>query len=215
MRNTMKATLITSGLLIVLLLGGLIFAMVKKTEDANPDGTQVIRPSTHILDQAGGDAVTVVEFLDFECEACGAFYPVVEDLRQKYEGQITYAVRYFPLSGHVNSANAAFAAEAAAQQGQFETMYRKLFETQQQWGGAGSSTPEVFRDLAQQVGLDLDAYDEAVADPATAERVAFDFNDGRALGVESTPTFFINGEKLTMHAWDDLEQGIIDALDAR
>ena len=212
MKNSMKATIITGGLLIVLLIGGLIFAMVQKTNDANPDGSQVIRSSTHVLDDAGADAVTVVEFLDFECPACGAFHPIVEDLRDKYEGKITYAVRYFPLSGHVNSSTAAFSAEAAAQQGKFEEMLDKLFETQQQWAGAAQPTPEVFRAFAQELGLDMAAYDKAVADPTVAERVAYDFNDGRELGVESTPTFFVNGEKLTMDSFDDLETAIEEAL---
>lgn len=66
----------------------------------------------------------LVEFLDFECESCGALFPIVEQLRSDYAGEITYVVRYFPLPGHVNSMNAAVAAEAAAQQGEFEAMYR-------------------------------------------------------------------------------------------
>ena len=211
----MKVTIITGGLLIVLLIGGLIFTMVQKSGESDADGSQVLRSSTHVLDDAGADALTVVEFLDFECPSCGAFYPIVEDLREKYEGKITYAVRYFPLPGHVNSTEAALAAEAAAQQGEFEAMYRKLFDTQQQWGHASGPTPEVFREFAQQLGLDLDAYDEAIADPDTAARVAFDFNDGRELGVESTPTFFVDGKQLTMKDWGDLEKAIAAGLDAR
>ena len=147
-----------------------------------------------MLDDGGTDAVTIVEFLDFECEACGAYYPVVEELRDKYAGRITYAVRYFPLPGHFNSTHAAVAAEAAAQQGRFEDMYHRLFETQAEWGEAQESRAALFRDYAAQLG------------------VSSDFEEGRALGISSTPTFFVDGKPLTIERWDDLETAIEAAL---
>ncbi|MGO8609127.1 DsbA family protein, partial [Rhizobium johnstonii] len=89
-------------------------------------------------------AVTVVEFLDFECEACGAAYPYVEELRTQYAGKITYVARYFPLPGHFNSTNAAIAAESAGRQGKFEEMYNALFQSQAEWGEAGESRADLF-----------------------------------------------------------------------
>ena len=157
--------------------------------------------------------MTVVEFLDFECEACGAFYPIVEDLRATYAGDIyTYVVRYFPLPGHINSTQAALAAEAAAQQDRFEDMYHRLFETQAQWGEGAEETPEVFRTFAEELGLDMDAYDAAIADPATLQRVESDKADGERLGVSSTPSFFIDGTAVELQEWDDLEQAIEKAV---
>ncbi len=88
----------------------------------------------------------VVEFLDFECEVCGAVYPVMEELREEYDGEVTFAVRYFPLPGHFNSGNAAVAVEAAAQQGAFEAMYQRMFETQSEWGEGRESEADRFRD---------------------------------------------------------------------
>ncbi|QMU96265.1 thioredoxin domain-containing protein [Microbacterium esteraromaticum] len=211
MKNSVKAVIITGGLIMVLLIGLLVYAVAQRAESENDPKPQVLREESHVLDDAGPDAVTVVEFLDFECEACGAYYPVVEDLRQKYAGQITYAVRYFPLPGHVNSMNAALAAEAAAQQGEFEAMYQHLFETQAEWGGAAEPNAETFRALAEEVGLDMDAYDAAVDDPATAERVRRDKSEGTFLGVEGTPTFFVDGRKVTITRWGDLEKAIIEA----
>ncbi len=158
--------------------------------------------------------MTVVEFLDFECEACGAFYPIVEDLREQFDGQITYVVRYFPLPGHTNSTNAALAAEAAAAQGRFEDMYHRLFETQAEWGEAQESRADVFRGFAEELGLDMIAYDEAVAAPETLARVELDFNEGQALGVGSTPTFFVEGEMLELQQFTDLEDAITRAIDA-
>ena len=211
MKNSVKAVIVTGGLIMVLLIGLLVWAVAQRAESENDPRPQVLREESHVLDDGGPDAVTVVEFLDFECEACGAFYPVVEELRQKYDGQITYAVRYFPLPGHVNSMNAAIAAEAAAQQDEFEAMYQRLFETQAEWGEAAEADPAVFRALAEEIGLDMAAYDEAVTDPATADRVRRDKSEGTFLGVEGTPTFFVDGQMLTLEKWGDLEKAIIEA----
>lgn len=211
MKNSVKAVILTGGLVMVLLVGLLVWAVAQRAESENDPKPQVLREESHVLEDGGPDAVTVVEFLDFECEACGAFYPVVEELRQKYDGQITYAVRYFPLPGHVNSMNAALAAEAAAQQGEFEAMYRRLFETQGEWGEGAGADPAPFRALAEEIGLDLAAYDKAVQDPATSERVRRDKSEGTFLGVKGTPTFFVDGKMVALEEPDDLEKAIVEA----
>ncbi|MEU4015088.1 thioredoxin domain-containing protein [Microbacterium sp. NPDC028030] len=216
MKTSVKATLITIAVVIVLLIAAIVIALSQRAPSPSTDDgvtpPQPLRTDSHVLDDGGADAVTVVEFLDFECEACGAFYPVVEELRDKYAGDITYVVRYFPLPGHINSTQAAIAAEAAAQQDRFEDMYHRLFETQAQWGENTEETPEVFRAFAEDLGLDLAAYDAAVADPATAERVQADKIDGEELQVNSTPTFFVDGEQVVLQDWDDLEQAIENAI---
>ena len=214
MKNSVKATLVAIAVAVVLLIAGIVFAITQQQPAAPADGEQqqTVRTDSHVLDQGGADAVTVVEFLDFECEACGAFYPIVEELREKHRGDITYVVRYFPLPGHINSTQAALAAEAAAQQGRFEDMYHRLFETQSQWGEQAEETPEVFRGFAEDLGLDMAAYDAAIADPATAKRVQADKSDGEKLGVTSTPTFFIDGEQIVMQKWDDLALAIDEAV---
>ena len=177
---------------------------------AGADGAAaVVDSDSHVLDEGGGGAPTLVEFLDFECEACGALYPHVEQIREQYRGRLNYVVRYFPLPGHANSMNAALAVEAAAQQDRFEEMYRKMFETQAEWGERQSSEAPRFRGFAQQLGLDLAAYDAAVADSATRARVEKDVAAGQSLGVSSTPTFFLNGEMLQLSRLSDLT----DALD--
>ncbi|WP_439591863.1 DsbA family protein [Microbacterium sp.] len=216
MKTPVKVTIVTGSVLALLLLAALVLFLVNQSLTAPPktDGEepQVVRASSHVLDDGGEGAVTVVEFLDFECEACGAFYPLVEDIREQYAGQITYIVRYFPLPGHTNSTNAALAAEAAAQQGRFEDMYHRLFETQTEWGEARESRADVFRGFAEELGLDMEAYDTAVADPVTLARVQMDFNEGSALGVSSTPTFFVDGKQLTIESWDDLPNAIEQAV---
>ena len=92
----------------------------------------LVRPDSHRLSTAADGRVTVVEFLDLECEACGAAFPGVEKLRGEYAGKVTFVMRYFPIPSHRNAQLAARAVEAAGQQGQLEPMYRKMFETQPQ-----------------------------------------------------------------------------------
>lgn len=151
---------------------------------------------------SGKDAV-FVEFLDFECEACGAAHPVVKDLREKYGDDVTFVVRYLPLHG--NSMNAALAAEAAKEQGEFEAMHDKLFETQAEWSHSESSQAKVFQGYAQELGLDMKQYRTDVKDPAIKERIEQSKSDAQTLGVTGTPTFFLDGEKIQPTTVADFE----------
>ena len=169
---------------------------------------RVVRPDSQRLSEAEGSDVTFVEFLDFECEACRAAHPAVEDLLERYEGEVTFVVRNFPL--HRNSVSAARAAEAAAAQGKFEEMHDLLFETQPEWGEKSESQEEVFFGLAEQLDLDMERFREVYEDPATLELIERDQADGRALGVQGTPTFFLNGEKIEPRSFDE----IIELIDA-
>ena len=155
----------------------------------------------------------MVEFLDFECESCRAAHPLVEELKQEYGDRITFVNRYFPLPGHRNSGTAALAVEAAAQQGKYQQMAAKLFETQTEWGGKQDSQAPAFRSFAQELGLDLARYDAAVADEATRERIRKDVADGTALGVTGTPTFFLNGKKLVLNTEAEFRQLLTDAAE--
>lgn len=179
--------------------------------DASRTDVALVDESTHVLDDAGDGAPVVVEFFDYECPSCGQFHPIVEDLRDRYEGQVTFAVRYFPLPGHPDAVPAALAAEAAAQQGELEGMHALLFERQQQWSGAEDAA-SAFRGYAEELGLDLAAFDAAVADPATLDRIQHDADAGVALGVPSTPTFFVDGEMVELQRYDDVETAIQAAL---
>lgn len=220
MSTNAKFATIFTGLLvavIVVVIGIAVFQQQQPTT-ASPGGEAsvapvVLRENSHRLDVAEDSKVTLVEFLDFECEACGAYYPYVEELRRNYEGRVTFAFRYFPIPSHGNSTNAALAVESAANQDALEPMFAMMFDTQAQWGekGAESQAP-LFRTYAEELGLDMEQFDRDVADPATLERVQFDFNEARLLGVDGTPTFFLNGEKLDSPAPDELAALLDEAL---
>ncbi|MFD4295424.1 DsbA family protein [Rhodococcus sp. NPDC058505] len=179
---------------------------------ADVGAAAVVRPDSHRITSAPEGSPVFVEFLDFECEACGAVYPAIEELRAEYGDRVTFVVRHFPMPGHANAEPASRAVEAAAQQGRFEQMYQRMFETQMTWGEQRVPKDDVFRGFAAELGLDLAAFDAAYADPATAARVAADVTDGEALGVRGTPTFFLDGQRLEPETYQDLTDAFDRAL---
>jgi protein-disulfide isomerase len=207
----------TAFAVLVILAVGVVLLATRGEGDRSaqaPDtgAVQVVRDSSHRLNDPQDAAVTFVEFLDFECEGCRAAYPIVEQLRNDYGGRVEFVLRYFPLSGHFNGERAARAVEAAAQQDQLEAMYRKMFDTQAEWGEQRVPADDVFRGFAGDLGLDMAAFDADYNDPATAERIRVDQRDGEALGVMGTPTFFIDGEQIPVQRSEDLRNAIESAL---
>ncbi|MCX6463998.1 MAG: thioredoxin domain-containing protein [Pseudonocardiales bacterium] len=223
MTKNLKATLTVVAVVVTTLVA--VFLLSRTTTTDVPSFTEssaagaavvpadvLVREDSHRLSTAPEDAVTFVEFLDFECEACRAAFPAVEQLRAEYGDRVSFVVRYFPIPSHANAENAAVAVEAAAQQGRFEQMYQRMYETQAEWGEQRESKADVFRGFAEDLGLDLAAYDAAVADPAVRDRVLRDRADGLTAGVQGTPTFFLDGARLQPESIDDLRRELDLAL---
>lgn len=95
--------------------------------------------------------------------------------------------------------------------GKYEQMAAKLLKTQPQWGEKQDSQAALFRTFAQDLGLDLAAYDAVVADEKTEDRIRRDVTDGTALGVTGSPTFFLDGEKLILNSEEGFRQKLTDA----
>ncbi|MBE1459559.1 protein-disulfide isomerase [Nocardiopsis terrae] len=171
----------------------------------------LVREDSRHLDRVDGARVTVVEFLDFECEACRAQFPVMERVREDYDGRINMVIRYFPLPGHLNSGPAAAAVEAAAQQDALDDMYARMYETQGEWGESRQDQSEVFVGFAEDLGLDTDEFVETMESERTRERVQADFDDGLALGVQGTPTIYVNGRLAPSMPSYEVLSAMIDA----
>lgn len=158
--------------------------------------------------------VTLIEYLDFECEACGAYYPLIKQLGTEFPNDLRIVTRYFPLPGHKNSMTAAIAVEAASKQGKYWEMHDKLFETQETWGNKQMPTPQVFEQYAQEIGLDIEKFKADVADPTTKARVLRDFDASEKLGNNSTPSLFVQSKKIqnprSYEAFKELIQSEID-----
>lgn len=199
MSSETKIVLGMVALTVAIVVGGIFFIGKAPVEQAATIPTDQMK----LLSQEGmhtkgnnESKVVLTEFLDFECEACGAAYPIVKRLVEEYKGDVKFAVRNFPLPGHRNSRTSAHAAEAAAKQGKFWEMHDKLFEGQREWGEKQVPQTEVFVRYAQELGLNLDQFKQDMEDPNIAEKVQKGVDDGNALGVNSTPTFFLNNERV-------------------
>lgn len=158
--------------------------------------------------------VTVTEFVDFQCEACYAYYPYVKEVKEKYKDKVRFQVRNFPItSGHQFALQAARAAEAAARQGKFWEMHDKIFEGQKVW--EQSQNPQTYFDqYAEAVGLDMEKYRTDRDSSDVAAVINKDLADVKELGGTGTPTFAINGKKVekTTPSVEALSQMIDDAL---
>ncbi|MEO5321127.1 thioredoxin domain-containing protein [Arthrobacter sp. CC3] len=201
---------------VIIATGVISYAVFTATEPA-PEAVQpaadaqLVREDSHRVTTPATEKAQLVEFLDFECESCRAAAPLVEELKKDYGDRITFVHRYFPLPVHRNSGTAALAVGAAARQGKYEQMNTRMFDTQPQWGEKQDSQAALFRTYAQELGLDLEKYDATVADEATRDRIRKDVADGAAMGVTGTPTFFLDGQKLTLNTEEQFRQLLDDA----
>ncbi|MGA5466754.1 DsbA family protein [Mycobacterium sp. NPDC050041] len=210
--------LLTAFAVITLVIGAGVYLSVRDQDEPAlaqtqaEDVGQLVRDNSRRLNTVPNSDTTFVEFLDFECEACRAAFPLVEQLRSEYGDRVNFVVRYFPIKSHFNAERAARAVEAAAQQGKFEPMYKKMYETQTQWGEQQKPADATFRGFANELGIDMGAFDTAYNDPATLERINLDVADGEALGVQGTPTIFLNGKELEFRTYEDMSTAVEQAL---
>lgn len=181
---------------IILIVGGVFFFSSKSQEQpatlgAQADNSVLLSNTNHTLGDPNA-AVKIVEFADFQCPACATANPIVKKVVEENKDKVYFVYRHYPLPSHKNSKNAAQAAEAAANQGKFWEMNTMLYENQKDWAEKGNAK-EIFEGYAQKLGLDMDQFSKDFDEGS--DSIAKDYADGSKVGVNSTPTFFINGEK--------------------
>lgn len=215
----MKTSYVLWGLGIILIIGLLVSSRLLNPASAPATSEETANILAVVSDdyvKGNPEAnVTLVEYLDFECEACGAYYPLIKQLNTDFPSELRIVTRYFPLPGHKNSMTAALAVEAAAKQNKYWEMHDILFETQEEWGNKQVPTPQVFEEYARQLGLDIEKFKADVADPVTKTRVERDFDASEKLGNSGTPSLFVNGKRIdnprSYDAFKALIQAEIDA----
>lgn len=163
---------------------------------------RLVRPDSRLTGNASA-ALTVVEFADFKCPVCAQQEEVVEEIRARYAAQARFVFRQFPLTEvHPQSEKAAEASECAAEQGKFWNALKKFYTWQE------DLREEALKSYALQLGLDKNLFDKCLASGSMAEKVRGDLEDGLALGVRATPTFYIGQKKvegfLTIEAFTKL-----------
>lgn len=141
-------------------------------------------------------AVTVIEYSDFQCPACGTYFPIMKQLTEEFGESVRFAYRHFPLRAiHPNAAKAAQAAEAAGAQNAFWKMHDMLFERQSEWADVRDPF-ELFSGYAQTIGLDGAQFAADYHSDAFKSKVRAHETAGRRIGINATPTFLVNGEKI-------------------
>jgi len=166
---------------------GLIF--FNKKDATAPESN--IQTSNHIRSE-GTTGVTLIEYGDFECPACGAYYPLLKQLGEKYKGQVTFQFRNFPIASiHRNAMVAHRAAEAADLQGKFFAMHDVLYERQQEWAKV-SNPISILESYAQELGLDMTKFKQDMSSAAVNDVIQADLRAGQALNVSGTPGFVLN-----------------------
>ena len=203
MSKESKIILMVTALIAV---GIAILVMFVNSSDTDPAAIseKLVRDDSRTV---GTGQVQLVEFGDYQCPACAQVNPDIEQLKEEYDGKITFVYRHFPLPGHQNAQDAAEAAEAAGAQDKFWEMHSKLFETQAQWSALSDPT-SLFVSYARELELDTELFEEAIKNKASKDRISKDQSDGYAVGVSGTPTFFINGKRQNQIDVDSLKSAI-------
>lgn len=142
--------------------------------------------------------VTIEEFADFQCGSCAAAHPVMNEIKSIYGSKIRFIFRNFPLAipAHDKADEAALAVEAAGMQSKFWDMQNIMFVNQKGWS-TSKSYEEMWKGYAVSIGLDVEKWERDRRGFAARARVNADVDRGKALGITSTPSLFINNVPVT------------------
>lgn len=147
--------------------------------------------------------ITVVEFLDPECESCAVFHPIMRKVYKEHYGDIKLVIRY--LTNHKNSKFATKILEASREQNKYEEVLSVIFEKQPFWAQHNNEKPElIWTFLTQIEGLNIDKLKEDMKNPKIDELIDKDAKDARILSVKGTPTVFVNEKRLERLSQRDL-----------
>ncbi|HEY8886783.1 MAG TPA: thioredoxin domain-containing protein [Candidatus Microsaccharimonas sp.] len=218
-----KVTWIIFGAVIVLVLGGLVVyshASNPSLDVSKVDTNSTIAASTQngqIADHVFGKAdakVVFVEYGDFQCPSCGGAYPQVKAATETYKDKVAFIFRNFPLTTiHPNARAAAAAAEAAGLQGKYWEMHNMLYETQTDWENlSGDQRTNMFVSYAGELSLNEAKFKTDLASPAVNSKISFDQALGKKIGVNATPTFYLDGKQLSAADAGQIVQGSTTVL---
>jgi protein-disulfide isomerase len=180
--------------IIIVIFGGIIIFQEDKADAPKGNGTQ----ATSHVKGSNTTGVRLVEYGDFQCPVCGSYYPIVESLYEKYKDKVEFQYRHLPLTQiHQNAFAASRASEAADKQGKFWEMYNILFQNQQVWSDQ-DNVLALFEQYAKQIGLNVDQFKKDFASNAVNDTVNADLAEfAKTKQPKSTPTFFLDGKKIT------------------
>ena len=140
--------------------------------------------------------ITLMEFGDYQCPSCGAYFPIVNEVMRRYPTQVRLEFHHYPLVGmHPLAMPAALAAEAAGDQGRFWEMHDRIYENQAKWSAKPNAESE-FLMYASELGLNINQFMQSMRSPTTQNRILSDVTRAREAKAPGTPTFYINGKRI-------------------
>jgi protein-disulfide isomerase len=193
-----------------LIFWGLVVAMDKPVPGSPTLSSPApVTAADHILGPAKAP-VTMIEYGDFQCPACGAYYPLVKRLTEEASTTFRLVFRHFPLPQHANAPLAAQASEAASLQGKFWGMYDLLYSHQNDWNSL-ADPHQIFDSYAQQLGLDMIKFKADIDSASVQAVIASDQAEGEQIGIDATPTFFVDGTAIANPQSYDAFKSLIEA----
>lgn len=201
-------------LLVFLFFGGVAIYNYKYGPDSSVnlqavEESLLVKPHSFIKGFASAK-ITLVEFFDPECESCRAMHWVTKRIEKEYGNQIRTVHRYLPL--HSNSRLAAMALEEARAQGKYEEALDVLFEKQPIWGSHSAPRPELITDYLTEIGIDRSRLSQELLFQNHKWKIDLDERDAQRIGVQKTPTFFVNGRMLRGIGYELIKESIDFAL---
>lgn len=180
--------------ILVIVLGYLFYNWINRPNPAY-EKNRVVGEEDNV--RGNFDAkVTIIEYADFQCPACAFYSALIKELEKQMEGDVRVVFRHFPLTSiHKNAISAALAAEAAGRQDKFWEMHDVLFQAQSEWENA-DDPKEIFEGYAEALGLDMQQYRKDYESSELSEKVKKDLDLALELGLNATPTFFVNGRRI-------------------
>lgn len=209
-QRNQKQLVVWSSIVIVSVIA--LFGLWKMTTKDNNPIQFTFTNSDHIFGQ-NESKVTIVEYSDFQCPACRYYYNLIQPIKEKYKDKITFVYRNFPLTNsHKFAQVAAQAAESAGRQNKFYEMHDKLFDNQNIWSVTTDPKPE-FKKYAQELKLDVEKWEKDFDSTEVKSKIAADVQSARDIGVNQTPTFYLNGVQMAgFSSSGDFEKSIQAAL---
>jgi len=198
MSDLVRNPWIIIGLIMALLIGGSVWYSSGVTASYN-EGV-VVEPN--IKGNAGAE-VRLTKYSDFQCPACAQFSTVVNEVMTAYGNDVAFEYKHFPLIQiHPAAEPAARAAEAAGQQGKFFEFHDLLFANLDEWGRVPNPGPFFVR-YAEELELDMRLFNRHQRSTLLRDKVRADLTEARGLGLTSTPTFFLNGERMQFETYPE------------
>lgn len=208
------------GVIVVVGIAGLTYAASRPKNLANASPIDTTLPPVQSTGYVLGSQtapVEVTEFGDFECPACGRFAVLTEpDIRKNFvdNGKVRWRFIDFPLGMHKNTWNASRAAACADEQGKFWPFHDLLYQSQDQWNGEATDSPDKFmKQYAQQLGLNTTQFNQCVDSKRTQAKVQAHYKLATDRQINQTPTFYIGQQQIAGAVpYDEFAKALNDAL---